>query len=464
MFTTLFLRKLFCLGTPLLSALWLGACGQGSVSSSADIAAAPKENNAVTKPDVAALAAPASRLVKQAGVGAVTGFGSVIVEGVKYEDGSAVVLLDTDPTLPVAGTLKDIKLGMRLAVKAQGQQAQSFTLSAEVIGRVSAIGPDGVTVAGQQVRASADAAAPTVFEGLAGLSALAIGDLIEVHGQRDASGAIVASRIERKDGSAAVITRVVGQVGSLNIDTRSFVIGGLIVSWAQAQRLLPSAAALRDGARVAVFANGTPSGTTLEALAIKVIEAGTDLNGLLRVGGQVRDFDPGTQSFQLDAFSVDASKASFLGGSAAELGNGQRVRVSGTFADGKLAASEISFVKDLGDPSADIKGAITDVSGAASFKVRGVPIDASAPDISFVGGDASMLVAGAVVRIKGVVQGESVKPVSIEFIAAAPSLPAVPANESSGAGRPLTRQVPVMPVALGSPGRVLSGKGPIAGQ
>jgi Domain of unknown function (DUF5666) len=139
----------------------------------------------------------------------------------------------------------------------------------------------------------------------------------------------------------------------------------------------------------------------------------------LRVGGPVRDFNFAAKTFLLDGLKVDASTANFVKGSVNDLANNIKVRVVGTFADGKIAATEVSFQRDLGDAQVDVKGEITDFVTSSSFKVRGVPFDASGASIVFTNGDASKLVAGAKVRIRGEVHGDSVKALAIEFITGA---------------------------------------------
>jgi Domain of unknown function (DUF5666) len=395
---------------------------------------ASNQANVTTKP-IGAIENLANTLVtKESSIGAVTGFGSVIIEGVKYEDDVAVVKLDVDPTQASTGALKDIKLGMRLAVKAEGKKAQSFTLSTEVMGKVSSLGVDSFVVAGQTVKASSDAASSTIFEGVIGLSGLALGDFVEVYGQRDANGIVVASRVERKNIGDKNITRVSGNIASLNKSAKTFLLGGLTVSFANAARIIPSVEALADGAKVTVYSEAAVLADVLAAKALKVMAPSSELNGLLRVGGQIRGLDFAARTFTLDGIKVDASKASYVKGSASDLANGLKVRVVGTFADGKIAASEVSFQKDSGDAYVDVKGEVTDFVSASSFKVRGVPFDASASTVSFTNGDMRKLVAGAKVRIKGAVHGDIVNALSIEFLSADAPVAAATPGAPSAAG------------------------------
>ncbi len=400
---------------------------------SADVAMSKQASglsNVTTKPSSAVDNLANTLVTKEASIGAVTGFGSVIIEGVKYEDDAALVMLDIDPTQVSVGSLKDIKLGMRVAVQADGKKAQSFTLGTEVMGNVSSLGADSLVIAGQTVKASNDPASSTVFEGVSGLSGVALGDLVEVYGQRDASGIIIASRVERKSLSGTTLTRVKGSLAKLNKAAKTFALAGLTVSYANTTRIVPNLDALIDGANVVVFSDVALQAGVLNARGIKMLAPSSELNGLLRVAGHIRGLDFAAHTFMIDGIKVDASKAVILKGSASDLANSLKVRVVGSFADGRIVATEVSFQKDLGDAQVDVKGEITDFVKASSFKVRGVPIDASATSVSFVNGDVSKLLAGVKVRIRGEVQGDVVKALALEFLSAESS--GVPSNPSRG--------------------------------
>jgi len=129
--------------------------------------------------------------------GAVTGFGSVIVDGVSYSDGAATVERWGD------SGVAEVKWGQRVRVYHTDGQASRIVVLPQLIGRVSAAtdAAGDLVMLGQRVHivSSADAIHPaTVFEGL---SQVTLGDALEVHGSwsRDAAGrnVLVASRIEK---------------------------------------------------------------------------------------------------------------------------------------------------------------------------------------------------------------------------------------------------------------------------
>lgn len=386
------------LGAVALAGL-LAACGGGS------------------EPVAGTTATPASTAVAQGASGTITGFGSVIVDGVTYDDSAATIKVETDAAQPASGTTGDLKLGMQVELVADAAgRASSVTVGSAVLGRIASMASDGFTVAGQIVKVSTDPAAPTVWDGVSGLAGLVVGDIVEVHGRRDADGAIVATRVERKDPASAVAVRVVGTVADVDATARTFSVGGLRVRWSDTTRLLPTGATIQNGQQVAVYSTQPVSGGQLDARSIVVRRATWNTGDGLRVGGPIRELDFAAKTFRLDSLRVDASTATFDKGTASDLANGRRVRVNGSFVDGTLKASTVRFVRDQGDAAVELTGTVSDFAGAASFKVRGVPIDASAASVVFRNGTAANLGNGVLVKIEGAVDGNLVKPVSVEFV------------------------------------------------
>lgn len=117
--------------------------------------------------------------------GAVTGFGSVVVDGTEIEDAQAKVLREN-----ADGSLSSdlVQLGQRVRVKHDERgQASQITVDAALIGVVSAIDSIAGTlrVAAQNVSINGSSALGpvTVFGGgYADLSNVSAGDLVEIHG------------------------------------------------------------------------------------------------------------------------------------------------------------------------------------------------------------------------------------------------------------------------------------------
>jgi hypothetical protein len=398
------IRWLLAAGT----AVTLAACGGGGDTGSTPPSTTPSTTAPASATSTGALIA----------TGTITGFGSVIVDGVKYDDSAATVKVEDDASSPRSVALSELKLGMQVEVKADDSgKAGTVTISSEVYGRITGLRADGFVVAGQTVKVSTDTATPTVFEGVSGLSGLALNDFVEVHGKRDADGAIVASRIERKDPGSVAAVRIAGSVAGLDTAAKSFTLGGLTVKYDDTTRVLPGVASLVDGVRVAVWSSAAPTGNTLTAKTIVVKKFNAAANDKARVGGLVRELAFATRRFKVDGVEVDATSATFTKGTVSDLANGRAVRVAGTFTDNLLKATDVRFVKDQGDAEVQLTGVVTDFAGK-QFKVRGVPVDVSDPAVVYENGSFDNLASGVLVKIEGVVAGSVVTPKKVVFVTA----------------------------------------------
>ena len=361
--------------------------------------------------------------LNQVVLGTVTGFGSVIVEGVKYDDSAASVKVEDDAASPRDSTLSAVKLGMRVELQTDDSgKARGLKISPELFGKITSRNADGFVVAGQTVKVSTvatETTAVTVFEGVANLAGLADGDFVEVHGARDSAGNIAATRVERKDPSAAAAIRVTGTVSAYNSTDKTFTVGGLTVKLDTATRLNPTGITVANGQRVAVWSDTPIVGNQLTAKSVSVRASGLANNDLAKVGGVITDLDFANKTFKIDGVQVDASGTGvrFDNGTSADLANGRRVRVAGSFSASKVTAAEIKFVKNQGDAKVELTGVITDYVSASSFKVRGVPIDASGSSVLFKNGAASNLANGVLVKIEGN-PGSIVSPSELEFVTA----------------------------------------------
>lgn len=344
--------------------------------------------------------------------GTVTGFGSIIIDGVTHDDSIAQVNQEIDPNAPLAGTTTSVKLGMKVESMLDDRgRITLLSIQSEVLGKISALATDGFTVAGQIVKVSNDPAAPTVFEGANSLADFAMGDFVEVHGSRDASGNIIATRIEREDPISTVGVRVVGTVAALDTTAKTFTIAALTVNYGSAT-LIPLGSTLATGQRVAVWSDTALSGTTLTAKVVRIKTPQLVDGSSVSLGGRVSGLEALT--FSLSGMTVDASKATFSNGTTADLANGSLVRVIGVWQSGKVLANEVRFIKDQVDAKVMLTGPVTDFISKSSFKLRGVPVDASAA--TFLNGTVDNLADGVMVKIEGLINGGMVKASKVDFV------------------------------------------------
>lgn len=128
--------------------------------------------------------------------GTVSGFGSVLIDGVAYGDAQALVEREGESGVAEA------KLGQRVRIMHTLNQASSILVLPQLVGAAStnADAQGEFTLLGQRVRivSAMDASlSPTVFDGLSQVRA---GDALEVHGLWSREGGqwlLLASRIEK---------------------------------------------------------------------------------------------------------------------------------------------------------------------------------------------------------------------------------------------------------------------------
>ncbi|HKC16872.1 MAG TPA: DUF5666 domain-containing protein, partial [Steroidobacteraceae bacterium] len=211
----------------------LGACGGGSNSNTS------------------------SGMQNVATLGTITAFGSVYVNGVRY-DVSAASLWKNGRSVAQSGlAVGEVALvqGHQNLQTGQGD-ASSVEVEDNVVGPIASIDTmaNRLTVLGQTVQVTAS----TSFgEGISpgDLTGLAVGDAIEVSGFAGADGAIAATRIARAD--AGENLQVLGMVAGLDATAHTFMINGLTVDYSTAMLSGFSAGHPADGdlvvARGSVF-------------------------------------------------------------------------------------------------------------------------------------------------------------------------------------------------------------------
>ena len=343
--------------------------------------------------------------------GTVSGFGSVIVNGVRFDDSAARITVDD--AVVSAGALK---LGMRAdvtgTVSADGSSgsASSCVVDTSVRGAIASIdtAASRFTIRGIAVQVDDK----TVFEGAGNLAALKVGDWVEVHGSVDFNLRVVqATRVEVKPPEE--VGRVVLFGKATGVTATTFTLGDLTVNYAAARLIGFDANTIAEGAVVRVRSNASPVGNVLQATVVKAVKAPRLLDGTpAAVEGRVQQF-VNIGNFQVSGTAVDATNAQFQFGSAADVSEGKRVIVFGTLANGKIVATKVRIFRPDLDGEVRLIGMVSDYVSTASFKVRGVAVDASAA--VFEDGTAAELMDGRLVEIKGQSVGSVVKATKVEF-------------------------------------------------
>ncbi|PNG56026.1 hypothetical protein WDL1CHR_01187 [Variovorax sp. WDL1] len=332
-----------------------------------------------------------------AGIGAVDGAGSIIVNGLRYDTDTAVFSVEDAPAL---------QLGM--SAKVTGPVNADFTSgiarrvesAADLRGTLSSINlaQGSFVILGTTV--TTDEA--TVWADSAGLAAVAPGSTLQVWGLPGAPGVLRATRIEQQHGAAAPI--LTGTVQNLDPARQKFTIGGTVVEYGAAA-LSGSAGGgpLTNGTLVRVRANAVQSDRLAATLVQWWYPVPTANATAVQLAGIVTDY-AGLSSLRVLNVPVNASGAKITGGPASAVGNGVKVEVGGVMSNGVLQASKLKIrhVPGTGGPSSFLLiGTVGNFSSVASFRVRGQPVDASASGMVFVNGSAANLRNGAKVNIEG---------------------------------------------------------------
>ena len=342
--------------------------------------------------------------------GPITGFGSVIVNGVRFDDSSARVT-DGDGA---ARSRDDLRLGMTAEVHAgaiaddgngPAGAATSVTFHSELLGPLTNIDLTAKTlvVLGQTVEVKPT----TVFDDslTGGLNALGVGDVVEVYALFDAAGnRYAATRIERK--TAAAVFRLRGVVSALDTNAKTFLLGGQRVSYANlAANEVPAALANGNILRVRVQptqVNGAWVAARLSDGVVRIEDLGD-----ARVKGRITSFISAT-AFSVNGVAVDAAAASFPDGAVSI---GMRVEVEGTSRAGVLVARKVEIETDSQAQTEgfQLRGAITSVdSGSQTFVLRGVVVS-YAGSVEFKDGGAGDLAAGKDVDVRGTLSADGTR-------------------------------------------------------
>ena len=355
--------------------------------------------------------------------GPITGFGSVIINGVRFDVSTARVANDDDE----AQSEDDLKLGMVAEVEAgeitrdstgSHGHAKSIHFRSAIIGPVDAIDIPTrlLVVLGQTV----DVSNTTVFgDSLPnGPFSIAVGDVLEIFGMLDRNtGHYLATRIEAK--ANASFFKLRGIVTNLDTSARTFMIGTETISGANlSPDQIPHGFA--NGLLVVAKLQTTPlvNGAWV-ATKLKIVEHRIDDHDEVELEGFVTSVTSQTQ-FSVDGIPVDASSAEFEP-HGATIVLGAEIEVEGAVRDGVIIASKVEIENEDEDDEDEhdgfeLHGAIESLDTRdKTFLVHGVPVSYSAA--VFKDGVESNLTNGRRVEVKGNLSsdGTRIEAPTIEF-------------------------------------------------
>lgn len=261
--------------------------------------------------------------------GTVTGFGSVYVNGVRYE---------TTPEQQA-----NLKVGMQ--VNLQGKQgadggfavADSISYDATAKGVVTAVdyAKQTITVLGQEFGVDKRTKLDIAF------IELNTGDFVEISALHQGQGQYIATRIDVEEQSGEF--EVEGKVSELNLDAKTFKLGALIVDYSQASEVEGT---IENDAIVEVEASNLPVEGVLLADSVEVESANS------APSGAVAKFEGIVTQVSDDAFAIGghtftlSDETDYKKGDDDDLQVGMRVFVLAVVTeDDGLIAKKVRFDK-----------------------------------------------------------------------------------------------------------------------
>ncbi len=274
--------------------------------------------------------------------GTIDGFGSIFVNGVRYDTDSADVTIDSDNN----ANANDLRLGMIVTVSGilndDGNTgiASSVVFDDDLQGPISSISANadntvktlvilGISVEVDQLSTAFD---DTSFNDLM------VNDIVEVSGFMQSNGTIQATRIEGQGAFQPGVSEIEIEGQISNLSGTTFELGGFTIDAAGADLSDLQSVSLSNGLNVEV--NGTLMGSTITANRIE-LEDGPfdDDDDDVELEGIITDFVDDS-NFRVAGQLVNASNAE-LSPANLVLGNDLMVEIEGAVVNGVLIAEEV---------------------------------------------------------------------------------------------------------------------------
>lgn len=295
-------------------------------------------------------------------VGPITGFGSIFVNGVEFETTNAQIRIEDR-----AATESELQVGQVVSLKGSFNADGTTGTASEVSFNDSLEGPvsavdlvaSTLVVLGQTVRVTGT----TVFDNrfaTPSLAGISVGDVVEVSGFPNATGEIVATRIEPK--AAGGELELFGVVSNLDTNARRFNVTTTVVDYSNAQ--LDNGQPTNGGCvevKGTNFAAGVLTATRVEVKACGATAVANDrgqIEGVITRFASTTDFSVGTIDITTNASTV------YERGTASDLRLNLKIEAEGTFdAAGVLVARKIQIKPDN---SARVEGTVEALDAAGS--------------------------------------------------------------------------------------------------
>ena len=331
--------------------------------------------------------------------GAISGFGSVIVNGVTYDNVQAVMRIN-DAVVSQAS----LRLGMVATVQADRVAGSTLGTASRIDvwtiaqGLVTAVGNNEFKVAGMTIQTSA----ATWCYGFTPDEPLSNGLYVSVWGlQADEDGHTwTASCVVASTPVADAVSS-----GRVKVDDGDRTLNGI--------RLIGAADSLTDELLTRVQGTWTSSGS-LNVVSAKTIESALELQpgGDVEIEGLVTTV-PTASGFMLGSIAVDTT-TSTVSPAGALIAVGSRVEVYGSWQGGVLKATKVELEDGSILGSVEIKAPFQQFTSLADFVMQGQRCDATGVLLSQAT-SAALSTVGAIFKVKGVKSGDWLKVSEMEL-------------------------------------------------
>lgn len=305
--------------------------------------------------------------------GTITGFGSVIINGERYNTDQSEFLIDG-----VSGSQADLALGMLVSANVDFDQMRASRVSydSSVLGPLATVDAlaKRINVLGQTIIIGAD----TILDELT-LAQLNPGNFVQLTGIRDATGSLRATWIARASSTDQV--RVTGNIANLQTGDEQFSIGQLSIDY-NAADLSGLNSALVTGTPVIVSASAvnldTASMNLSAASIVPAALAQLDAGRRIEIEGIVSEVLSATR-FSLDGRTVSTNGntiVQLVGGAPATyaaVNSNTRLEVEGTMnADGTVNATRVIVIPS---DESRLAGPVESLAvGSQTLRVLGIDI------------------------------------------------------------------------------------------
>ncbi len=308
-------------------------------------------------------------------VGPVTTFGSIVVNGVRYDTSSTEFSIDGEP-----GSEDDLRVGdiviVRGTVNDDGLTgtADSVFYDDIVTGPVESVDVAGnsLVVLGQLVLVRPETSFDDDFSPRS-LEGVAVDQIVEVSGVIDADGNIIASRIEDEDPGTEF--EVHGFVANLDESSSQFTLGALTVDYAAASLDDFPNGEISDGDFVEAKGSSLGAGGELIATEVEFEDDFLDVDegDYIEIEGFITRFVSATDFDVAGVPVTTTASTDFEEGSAADLALNVKVEVEGEIdSNGVLVAEDIEIE---GDNEIEIEGLVDAVDATAgTVTILGITI------------------------------------------------------------------------------------------